>query len=227
MKKGFFIEDLLESLTGTAHQGPVSPFHAAEVSGEAAASFPSLFAESGAPPHLCLDLPLLAPVADRIQRELSRAPFKRHHHASYEIDILPRQAMAIGELPRFVDWLASEDGAAFHRAWVGWPPGRAALTQVQVQTARARFGDAFEEHVDSDEEGIAVVYAFSKGMRPADGGALYFPRPDGKGNALWVEPAFNRVLVFRPRGAPHGVTRIVSKRVTRYTITAFYLYGSR
>jgi hypothetical protein len=31
------------------------------------------------------------------------------------------------------------------------------------------------------------------------------PQLDGRGNRLFVEPAFNRVLLFRTRGAPYGV----------------------
>jgi hypothetical protein len=94
---------------------------------------------------------------------------------------------------RFETWLSSKGGLDFHAAWSGW----GGLKKGRAQTTRLKAREASEEARD----GLRVIYFF------ASGGALYFPELDGGGNRLFVEPAFNRVLLFRTRGAPYGAER--------------------
>lgn len=94
---------------------------------------------------------------------------------------------------RFEAWLGSQAGVDFHEGWTGWE----GLTKGRAKTAQLKAAEAREEPRD----GLRVIYFF------ATGGALYFPRLDGPGNRLFVEPAFNRVLLFRTQGAPYGAQR--------------------
>jgi hypothetical protein len=80
--------------------------------------------------------------------------------------------------------------------------------------------------VDTNEGGLACVDHFTRGFTGDDGGVLYFP-PRGKVE-LSVPPAFNRLIVFGPRNAPHGVSRICApKGLCRSTVTVFYVYRPR
>jgi Rps23 Pro-64 3,4-dihydroxylase Tpa1-like proline 4-hydroxylase len=70
-----------------------------------------------------------------------------------------------------------------------------------------------------DDEGLTAVYNFTAGFGARDGGELYFP---WRGRIELIQPPrFNSLILFRPKGAPHGVKR-VRGRGTRFTVTAFF-----
>ena len=226
-ESGLFIEHLVESLFSVPELLDAGVVEAALrwvkpelVDPASMDSVRAEFANGGAIPHVCLDQPLRVGAAREIGAALAKARFADHHHADYKVQVARRAEQRPSALTRFVDWLASTEGAEFHRAWTGCPEGRKTLDFVQVQTARARAGEYFPPHVDTDEEGLAAVYQFTRGFQPEDGGVLKF------GRELVVAPAFNRVLLFRPRGVEHEVSRIEASagKKTRFTVTAFWLY---
>lgn len=224
----FFVEDLVPSLLGDDTEDVTATarrFVSREVLG-AVADIREGFAADGRVKHVCLDGALSLRVAADVGAALDAAPFRRHHHSPYRIDVAPLDELPRSRLARLCAWLGSTDGARFHTWLVGWPRGEWELAEWQVQVAHARRGDEFPVHVDSDEEGIACVYNFTRGFGPDDGGALYFPH---RGRVeLLVPPAFNRLTIFRPRKAPHGVSRITAPRgAHRYTVTVFYLFRPR
>lgn len=221
----FFIEDLVPSLLGDETEDVTRAarrFISREVL-ESAAEIREAFLDGGRVRHVCLDGALAPRVAKDVGAALETAPFRRHHHAPYRIDVAPLDELGRSRLSRLCAWLGSSEGAAFHAWLTGWPGEGWRLAEWQVQVARARRGDEFPVHVDTDEEGIACVYNFSRGFGPDDGGVLYFPH---RGRVkLAVPPAFNRLTLFRPKGAPHGVSHITAPRsASRYTVTVFYLY---
>ena len=65
------------------------------------------------------------------------------------------------------------------------------------------------------------MYNFTRDFGPEDGGRLYFPY---RGRTeLELAPQFNTVILFRPRKAPHGVSRVTAaKGKTRFTVTTFF-----
>ncbi|MEW5742131.1 MAG: 2OG-Fe(II) oxygenase [Myxococcota bacterium] len=226
--EGFFIDDLVGSLLGEEAFDPLTearPFFSRRVLSHLSA-IREAFSQGGRVLHVCLDGVLKPRVAKSIGAALSTAPFRRHHHAPYRIDVAPLDVLPTSTLSRFCAFLGSDEGAAFHQALSGWPPEGHRLTRWQVQVARARRGDEFPVHVDTNQEGLACVYHFTRGFSEADGGVLSFPH---RGRAeLSVAPAFNRLILFRPKGAPHGVSRVrAPKGRSRFTVTVFYLYRRR
>ncbi len=216
----FFVEDLVPSLFGAEAEdvtlrarGFLSPEVITGVK-----EIREAFHDGGRVKHVCLERVLEPRIADGVGKGLEAAKFKRHHHAPYRIEISPLDQLVESGLRKFCRWMATDDAARFH----GWLAGcEEPLVSKQVQVARARKGDEFPVHVDTDEEGIAVVYNFTRDFGPRDGGRLYFPYR-GR-NELELAPIFNTMIMFRPRGAPHGVSKVTAPRgKTRFTVTAFF-----
>lgn len=180
-------------------------------------SIAQAFHDGGRVLHVCLEGALHDDVARRIHEDLEGARFRRHHHAAYPIDIASREEQDDSALTTFVDWLGTDEAAAFHFDLCRWPMNRR-HKQIQVQTSRMTAGDHFPLHIDTEDEGLAAIYHLSIGL---DGGELFFPRSDGADD-LVVPPRFNTLMLFRPRGAIHGV-RPVPTGGRRYSITTFYL----
>jgi Rps23 Pro-64 3,4-dihydroxylase Tpa1-like proline 4-hydroxylase len=105
---------------------------------------------------------------------------------------------------------------------VGWT---GALRSKQVQVSRMGVGEQFPVHVDTHEEGLAVVYNFTRDWEERFGGVLHFAHPSGTWNDLVVPPLFNSVFIFRSADAPHGVSRVKPEAGSRYryTVTTFFL----
>ncbi|WP_404364643.1 2OG-Fe(II) oxygenase [Corallococcus coralloides] len=125
-------------------------------------------------------------------------------------------------LTDFRAWIQSADGAAFHAALVGWPEPPQTR---QVQVSRMEVGESFPEHRDTDEEGLAVVYNFTRPWEDRFGGGLTFRHPEVDADMMRVPPLFNSVFIFRARGAPHRVTEWTSEARghLRDSVTAFIL----
>lgn len=214
----FFIEDLVESLLGPEAEDVTArarKFVSPEVV-QAVEPIREAFHGSGKLKHVCLERVLNARTAQGIGAALKKARFHRHHYPAYRIEISALDALAASALRTFARWLGTDDAARFHGWLAGWPRDGRPLHARQVQVARARKGDEFPVHVDMDEEGLAAVYNFSEGFGPDDGGQLYFP-----GTQLVLPPLFNTMILFRPRNAPHGVSKLRGRR-TRYSVTAFF-----
>ena len=216
----FFIEDLVPSLLGDetvdVTVGARRFLSPDVVSG--VREIRSAYRDGGRVKHVALERVLEPKVAQGIGAALEVARFRRHHHAPYRIEISPLDELKASALRRFCAWLATDDAAHFH----GWLAGSAEpLVSKQVQVARARRGDEFPLHVDTDEEGVACVYNFTRDFGPDDGGTLYFPH---RGRTeLALAPQFNTLMLFRPRNAPHGVSKVTATRgKTRFTVTAFF-----
>ena len=219
----FFIEDLVPSLLGD-EATDVTARARRFVSSEVLRSVKEIrqaFHEGGRVKHVCLERVLRSKVATGIGAALDEAHFHRHHHAPYRIEVSSLNELENTALRRFCRWMASDDAARFHGWLAGWPEEGTALVSKQVQVARARRGDEFPLHVDTDEEGLACVYNFTRGFGPEDGGELYFPH---RGRVeLALAPIFNTMILFRPRDAPHGVSKVTAmKGRTRFTVTAFF-----
>lgn len=218
-ESAFFIEDLVPSLIGDETVDPTTlarGFIAPEIF-EHADAIRSAFHDGGRVKHVVLENIVETNFARSIGRALDAATFRRHHHVPYKIDVAPLESLKSSRLVEFCAWLGTDDAARFHGWLANWPARHA----TQVQVARARRGDEFAVHVDTHEEGLAAVYNFTRGFTEADGGQLYFPWKERV--ELVVPPRFNSVALFRPRNAPHGVTRITAPRgKTRFTVTAFF-----
>jgi hypothetical protein len=219
----FFVEDLVPSLFGD-EAVDVTAGARRFVSPEVVSGVKEIreaFHDGGRVKHVCLERALNPKVAEAIGAALDEARFRRHHHAPYQIEVAPLEELQDSALRRFCRWMASDDAARFHGWLAGWPPDGAPLVSKQVQVARARRGDEFPLHVDTNEEGVACVYNFTRRFGPADGGKLYFPH---RGRTeLELAPQFNTVILFRPRNAPHGVSRVTAARgKARLTVTAFF-----
>ena len=219
----FFIEDLVPSLLGEESVDVTAGarrFLSQEVI-SGVRDIREAFQEGGRVKHVCLERVLEPRVAETIGVALDEARFKRHHHAPYRIEVSPLDELADSGLRRFCRWLATDEAARFHSWLAGWPGDGEQLVSKQVQVARARRGDEFPLHVDTDEEGLACVYNFTRGFGPEDGGKLYFPH---RGRTeLELAPMFNTMILFRPRNAAHGVSRVTAaKGKTRFTVTAFF-----
>jgi hypothetical protein len=223
----FFIEDLVPSLLGDEATDVTSRarrFISPEVV-SGVREIRQAFHEGGRVKHVGLERVLTPRVAAAIGDALEQARFRRHHHAPYRIEVSPLEKLESSALSRFCRWLSTADAARFHGWLAGWPVDGAPLESRQVQVARARRGDEFPLHVDTDEEGLACVYNFTRGFGPEDGGKLYFPH---RGRTeLELAPLFNTMILFRPRDAAHGVSRVTAARgKTRFTVTAFFCSGS-
>ena len=215
----FFVEDLVESLLGDEVHDVTSLARDFISPGviEHVATIRDAFHDGGRVKHVVLSDVLKTSTARSVGRALDVARFQRHHHVPYRIDVAPLETLGHSRLLEFCAWLGTDDAAQFHGWLANWPARHA----KQVQVARARRGDEFAVHVDTHEEGLAAVYNFTRGFTDADGGALYFPWEDRV--ELLVPPRFNTLALFRPRDAPHGVTRLTAARgKTRFTVTAFF-----
>ncbi|MDP1829142.1 MAG: 2OG-Fe(II) oxygenase [Archangium sp.] len=220
---GFFIEDLVPSLLGD-EATDVTARARRFVSPEVVSGVKEIrqaFHDGGRVKHVCLERALKPRFAQQVGDALEQARFRRHHHAPYRIEISPLDALRESALSRFCRWMATGDAARFHGWLAGWPDDGARLVSKQVQVARARRGDEFPLHVDTNEEGVACVYNFTRGFGADDGGHLYFPH---RGRTeLELAPQFNTLILFRPRNAPHGVSKVTAARgKTRFTVTAFF-----
>ncbi len=184
----------------------------------------SAFAAGSPFPHVFLDAPLAAAAAEALHAAVERAAFARHHHAPYRIWVARRELQAASSLTEFVDWLRTPDAAAFHFGHAG-VSGPAGPLKVQVQVARGLAGDYFPVHIDTDAEGVAVVYNLTKGWRPELGGSLEFVEPTRGDVVLSIPPRFNSAILFRPANAPHRVAPVAPDAgdARRYTVTAFYV----
>ncbi len=222
MRDAFFIEDLVDSLLGDEAVDVTAKarrFLSPDVVGHAGA-IREAFLSSGRVKHVALERVVKAKVAEGIDQALHTARFRRHHHSEYRIEVAPLETLQASALAKFCRWLGTDDAARFHGWLTGWPVDGRPLHARQVQVARARKGDEFPLHVDMSEEGLAAVYNFSEPFGPEDGGTLYFSGPKGKA-LLRLPPLFNTLIVFRPRNAPHGVTKLMGPNV-RFSVTAFF-----
>ncbi len=173
-------------------------------------------------PHLSLAPALRPEVAAAIARDLAQAAFAPHHHAAYRIDVCRRPAPG-SVLGRFFTWLASAGAVTWIQALFGAPPSLRGLVPRQVQISRMVTGQGFAPHVDTLDDGVTVVFQFTRGYAAAHGGALAFV-PAGTVPVIAVPPVFNTAFVFRPAGVRHTVTDVAADAPgPRYTITAFFL----
>ncbi|AFE04260.1 hypothetical protein COCOR_01740 [Corallococcus coralloides DSM 2259] len=227
---GFFITDYADSIFGPVPSPKPEVFPAsatawtrlASVSEALHATLRREFIEGGRVPHLCLTDALFPERAEALHQALRDARFVRHHHGPYPLHIAPLHQQEPSALTDFCAWLKSADGAAFHAALVGWPEP---LETRQVQVSRMDVGEFFPEHRDTDEEGLAVVYNFTRPWEDRFGGVLTFRHPEVDADMMRVPPLFNSVFIFRARGAPHRVTEWTSEARghQRYSVTAFIL----
>ncbi|WP_233277915.1 2OG-Fe(II) oxygenase [Myxococcus stipitatus] len=228
---GFFISDFADSYFGPVSTREIEkdfPASAADWTRLASTSdslrtaIRQEFIEGGRVPHVCLQEALLPERAEALHQALCNARFVRHHHGPYALHVAPLNQQVPSALTDFCAWLQSKEGADFHAALVGWPEP---LETRQVQVSRMDVGEHFPEHRDTDEEGLAVVYNFTRPWQPSFGGVLTFRHPEAESDLMRVPPLFNSVFIFRPSGAPHRVTEWTSAAQGhhRYSITAFIL----
>lgn len=237
-KPEFFIQGLAESLLGEDWRERIEagsfcdrlaleaarPFVAPELLTDGyAQALAEAFGNEDEVPHVRIDDPVRAEIAELIHQGLEAAHFHRHHHAAYRIDIAPLGEEQPPALTAFISWLQSPEAARLHLAWVGHPRWREPCAQTQVQVSRLRVGQSFERHVDTDQDALAVVYNFTPDWNGAWGGVLRYSLENGK--SLSVAPRFNSVFLSRPQNAPHEVTEVTSLAAgqSRYTVTAFYV----
>lgn len=227
--RGFFIPDLVENTFGESWRLPTEalgvaarwlttwPLSTAGVNETRAA-----FLDGGRVLHVCLPHMLQAPLADAVHAALEQAHFTPHHHAPYPLSIARRDLQRPSALMDFVQWLSSDAAAAYHAWLVNWPQR---LVSKQVQVSRMGVGERFPPHHDTDEDGLAVVYNFTRDWDESFGGVLSFPHPSGTWDELRIPPLFNSVFIFRARDAPHEVTQVtpLAGGRWRYTVTAFLL----
>ena len=227
---GFFVADFADSVFGPVHAPPPDAFPPSARTWTRLASAASAlhdairheFASGGRVPHVCLQQALLPERAEAMHQALREARFKRHHHGPYPLHIAPLDAQQPSVLTEFCAWLKTDDGAAYHARLVGWPQ---TLETRQVQVSRMDVGEYFPEHLDTEEDGLAVVYNFTRPWEDRFGGVLAFAHPDGDRDVMRVPPLFNSVFLFRAVGAPHRVTEwtAAAQGHQRYSITAFML----
>ncbi len=225
---GFFIPDLVENTFGEHWRGD-APRSAATrwmnphlVDPARVEDVRAAFQDGGRVPHVCLTHVLLPPLADALHQALEQAHFVRHHHAPYPLSVARREHQRPSVLQDFVQWLGTDEAAAYHGWLVGWP---GTLTSKQVQVSRMGVGERFPLHHDTDDEGLAVVYNFTRDWDAALGGVLAFPHPSGTWHELLIPPEFNSVFIFRSQGAAHEVTQVQPEADGRwrYSVTAFFL----
>lgn len=226
---GFFIPDLVHNVFGEAwaHPNPVLAEasrwnHPHLLNAEVVAQIRTAFAQGGRVPHVCLSDALQPERANALHAALTRARFTPHHHSPYPLSIARLDQQEPSALTEFTQWLRTDEAASYHAWLVGWP---GPLVSKQVQVSQMTVGERFPVHIDTEEEGLAVVYNFTRGWEERFGGVLHFPRPSGKGDALRIPPLFNSVFIFRSLGAPHGVTEVTPEAGDRlrYTVTTFFL----
>jgi hypothetical protein len=226
---GFFIPDLVENVFGEHWRGPPSThaeaarwIHPTLLDPAMVSGVRQAFVEGGRVPHVCLSDVLQPAVAESVHTALGRARFVPHHHAPYPLSIARYEEQEPSALKGFVEWLGTESAADYHAWLVGW---QQKLSPRQVQVSRMGVGERFPVHVDTDEEGLAVVYNFTRPWEERFGGVLFFPHPSGTWDELRVPPLFNSVLIFRSREAPHGVSPVLPEAGShmRYTVTSFFL----
>ncbi|HEX8820789.1 MAG TPA: 2OG-Fe(II) oxygenase [Archangium sp.] len=226
---GFFIPDLVENVFGEDWRGPPAVnveaarwIHPTLLDPAIATGVRAAFGEGGRVPHVCLSDALAPPVAESVHEALTRARFVPHHHAPYPLSIARQGEQEPSALTGFVQWLGTDAAADYHAWLVGW---RQKLVAKQVQVSRMGVGERFPVHVDTEDEGLAVVYNFTRPWEERFGGVLHFPHPSGKGDELRIPPLFNSVFIFRSRGAPHGVSQVLPEAGARfrYTVTSFFL----
>lgn len=226
---GFFIPDLADSVFGEGWRAPSEALaeaarwmHPQLVNPAGAPGVREAFAEGGRVPHVCLAEALQPAQAEAVHEALGRARFVRHHHAPYPLSIARPEEQEPSALTGFVQWLGTQAAADYH-AWLVGSPQR--LFPRQVQVSRMGVGERFPTHVDTEDEGLAVVYNFTRPWEQRFGGVLVFPHPSGTWDELRIAPLFNSVFIFRSRGAPHAVTEVTPEAGahSRYSVTSFFL----
>jgi hypothetical protein len=189
-------------------------------------AFTAASAPPHVPPHVVVPSPLEVEFARDVASAMEAARFTPHPWASYPLQVARPEEQRASALTAFLAWLVSPDAIGFHTGLVGWPragdglaPLRA-FQKVQVQASRMLHGERFPAHVDTDDEGLAAVYNFTRALDPggAEGGVLEFD--DG---GLRVPPAFNSLAIFRATNARHRVSEVRSRTGARYSIVAFFL----
>lgn len=236
---GFFIRDLVDGLVGEGWREQAAEaaprfvdadrwVHPRLLQPQVAKEIRAEFHDGGRVLHVFLNDALQSAVAERIHSALLAARFTRHHHQPYALHVARPENQQPSELTAFMAWLGSEDGAAFHQWLSGWPDSGQRLRPRQVQTSRMLSGEFFPEHHDTEDQGLAVVYGFTRPWAPEHGGVLAFPKPTGSGDELRVPVRFNSVILFRPKNAPHRVEQVTPSagELARFTVTAFYLAES-
>lgn len=230
-RSGFFIAHFAESIFGPVRSerstGGLLPAAAwnrfANAPDTLRANVRHEFASGGRVLHVCLQNVLPAERAEAVHRALGEARFKRHHHGPYPLHIAPLDQQEPSALTDFCAWLRSAQASAFHAELVGWPTP---LKTCQVQVSRMDVGEHFPEHIDTEDEGLAVVYNFTRPWEERFGGILAFPHPeDGSRDMMRVPALFNSVFIFRSRDVPHRVTEWMpaARGHYRYSVTAFML----
>ncbi|WP_434348718.1 2OG-Fe(II) oxygenase [Myxococcus virescens] len=226
---GFFIPDFAEGIFGAVravprHLDAARPWTRLAVASEALrATIRREFSEGGRVLHVCLQDALLPERAEALHAALRQALFRRHHHGPYPLHVAPLDSrQPPSTLIDFCAWLRSDEAAAFFADLVGWPRP---LQTRQVQVSRMEVGESFPPHHDTQEEGLAVVFNFTRPWDERFGGVLAFPHPKGAWDSIRVPPLFNSVFVFRAVGALHRVTEWLpaAQGHQRYSITAFML----
>ncbi len=230
---GFFIRHLPRSVLGrqwdplTSALVAAQPWVSPQLLGEALRTqLAARFRAGGRIPHVFLRTPLRPPVALALHGALAEATFQPHHHAAYPLQIAPLALQRPSPLTAFMRWLASREGARFHTHLVGLDAA-APPVKVQVQTSRMRVGERFPPHIDTNAEGLAVVYNLTSPWEERFGGQLEFPAPGSDVAELSVPVLFNSVVLFRPAGALHRVLPVTEAAGDhlRHTVTAFYCYS--
>jgi|GEM_PF-3903815 len=225
---GFFIPGFAEGIFGTVravppHLAAATPWTRLAVAPEdLRTTIRREFAKGGRVLHVCLQDALLPERAEALHAALRQASFRRHHHAPYPLHVAPLDQQPPSALIDFCAWLRSGESAAFFADLVGWPRP---LQTCQVQVSRMEVGESFPLHYDTDEEGLAVVFNFTRPWDERFGGILAFPHPDGTHDSMRVPPLFNSVFIFRAVGALHWVTEWLpaAQGHQRYSVTAFML----
>lgn len=175
--------------------------------------------------HACLSGALHQEAALALHASLDEAVFVPHHHAPYPLWIAPRDQQPDTPLTHFIDWLGTQEAARYHQWLVGWPHPSPTSFVIQVQLSRMQVGHSFPLHIDTQKEGIAVVYQLSFPWEPEWGGVLSFHHPQTQQAELRIPPQFNSVMIFRPQHAPHQVSEVQAEAGdhARYSVTAFYM----
>lgn len=216
--RGFFVEDLLESLFGDEAVDPtrrarrfLAPF-VFEHHQAIRAAFPT--GEGAA--HARLKDALLERPAKALAAALRGARFRRPPEPG-SIDLAPWEELRAPAARAFCAWLASAEGARFH----GWLAGVPVTRTKAVQVSRARLGDEIPLHHDLPEDGLVSLYDFSEPFGPDDGGVHYLASPHAE-RAHALLASFNTLTVFRAGDVRRGMTRITGE-ATQWTITASFV----
>lgn len=233
---GFFLPDLVDTTFGASWRWVVSDrpqaidlaerwFHPTILSPSVVTAIRQQFASDDLLMHVALTDILRPEVAEALAASLETATFVRHHHTAYPLWIAPRPLQTQAILEEAFAWLSSAEALEAHLWLLGWPYPRPRQAQVQVQLSRMGVGDFFPIHLDTEEEGFAVVYNLTQDWKAELGGVLQFYDPSGR-IIVEMPPLFNSAILFRPRGAPHGVNVVKPDAAGRfrYSLAAFYLF---